>query len=262
MGVTQKLLALYLVDRQLSGLKSRLRSAEAYLVQQDSQLKNIETRRAATAAKLRHAESSAHNLETEVKGIDERIATLRERMNTATTSKEHAALLTEISTIKAERGKLEEQAIQALQEAEQFRADMAGLDTEKAEREKVRVVALADRDARTVEIKDRVKELEKERTTALADVPPSALGKYNALVEAGFEEIMAPIEEQDRRNKDYSCGGCYTHIPLEMVNTLLTRGEMVTCPSCNVILYIEESLHTSITGAAEKKRAARKKVET
>lgn len=261
MGVTQKLLALYMVDRQLSGLKSRLRSAESYLKQQDAQLKEIEARRLATAARLRAAESSAHNLETEVKGIDERIAKLRERMNSATTSKEHSALLTEVSTIKADRGKLEEQALGALGEAEKAREELAGLETEKAERDKVRGVAVTERDARTAEIKDRVAELEAERAKAVAEVPPTALAKYNALMEAGFEDVMAPIEEQDRRNKDYSCGGCYTHIPLEKVNTLLNRGDMVTCPSCNVILYMEESLHTSITGAAEKKRNARNRVE-
>jgi predicted nucleic acid-binding Zn-ribbon protein len=258
MGVTQKLLALYLVDRQLAGLKGRLRSAEAYLKQQDTHLKDIEARRAATALKLRHAESSAHNLETEVKGIDDRIAKLRDRMNTAATSKEHAALLTEVSTIKADRGRLEEQALAALSEAEQLRTAAAALDTEKTDRDKVRAVAAADREARAAEIKDRVAELEAQRVKALAEVPPTALAKYDALVAAGIDEVMAPIEEQDRRNKDYSCGGCYTHIPLEKLSTLLNQGEMVVCPSCNVILYIEETLRTSITGAAEKKRSSRK----
>jgi len=258
MGVTQKLLALCNVDRQLSGLKSRLQSAEAYLKLQDTQLKNIEAKRAAVTLKLRHAESSSHNLETEVKGIDDRIAKLRERMNNASTSKEHAAMLTEISTIKADRGRLEEQALAALQDAEKLKAELAALDAEKTERAKVRGVASTDRDARDAEIKDRVKELEAQRATAVADVPPTALAKYEALVDAGFEEVMAPIEEQDRRNKEYSCGGCYTHIPLEKVNTLLNQGDMVTCPNCNVILYIEETLRVSITGAAEKKRASRR----
>ena len=45
MGVTSKLLALYRVDQQLHGLKSRLRGAEAYLKNQDTLLKGIGERR-------------------------------------------------------------------------------------------------------------------------------------------------------------------------------------------------------------------------
>jgi predicted nucleic acid-binding Zn-ribbon protein len=257
MGVTSKLLALYRVDQQLHGLKGRLRSAEAYLKEQDRLLGEIDTNREALESQVRQLEASVHNTETEASALDERIATIRDRMNNASTSKEHSALLTEMNTLKADKELIEEGALGSLEELEQLRTKLTEIESERVEREKVRGVAEGDREKRAADIKDRVAELEGQRKEALADVPASALAAYDELVQSGRDEVMAPVEEQDRRNREYSCGGCYTHLPVELLNTLLNRGDLVRCPSCSVILYLEEDLRESINTAAEKKRKRR-----
>lgn len=257
MGATSKLLALYRVDQQLTGLKSRLKSAERYLKQQDAQLADIDARHDAVRSQLRQLEATAHNNETELRGYDDRIASLRERMNTASTSKEHSALLTEVNTVKADKAAAEEKGLETLESIEALRAQLAELEQLKSEREKVRKVAQADRDERSSEISGRVAELEKRREEALSEVPPSALAEYDALVEIGVEEPMAPVEEQDRRNKEYACGACYTHLPVEQVSVLLNRSDIVKCTSCGVILFIQDELRDSLETAAEKRRKKR-----
>ncbi len=255
MGVTGKLLALYRVDQQLRGLNARLRSAEAYLRQQEKLLADHATKREAIEAELKQAQATNHNDENEIKGIDERIEASRERMNNAQTSKEHSATLTEINTLKADRALIEERVLTAMGKIEELNAELATIDEEAAKRQKIRDTAATERDARAAEIKDRVAELEAEREGVVKEVPAPALTVYQGAIDRGVEDVMAPIEEQDKRNMEYTCGSCYTHLPIEKVSVLMQRGDLTTCPSCDVILYLGEEVRGSLESAKPNARS-------
>ena len=257
MGVTSKLLSLYRVDQKIRGLRSRLDQAESYLRQQDTLLSNLKEKLEAEQSQIRQLEATEHNDENEVNSMELHVEELRERMNNAQTSKEHSALLTEINTFKANKDEIESRAIETLNKLEELRAISAETTAQFEERTKVRAVALAERDARESEIKDKLAELEKDRESVEADVPASALTVYTNRLVFDIEDVMAPCEEQNRRNMEYSCGACFQHMPVEQVNILLNRGDLTTCPACDAILYMEETLRESITEAAQKKRAAR-----
>lgn len=254
MGVTSQLLELYRVDQQLRGLTGRLNTAEAYLAEQDKLLAQIKSKHDALGSQLRQLEASAHNDESESKGIDERIEKLRDRMNSAATSKEHSALVTEISTLKADKGLIEDRALTSMQKVETMRKQVETLEAERAEREKVRAIALRDRDERSAEIKERLAELNEQRSEKVKDVPPEALKVYSARLQSGEEDVMAPLNEEDRRNLEYTCGSCFTMLPVELVSVLLKRGDVTRCPSCRVLLYIETSLKDDIATSQEKKK--------
>ena len=254
MGVTRKLLNLYRVDQQIHGLQASLRSAEAYLKQQDSLLSKIDEQLNSIKSELRQLEASIHNVENEVKQLDERIATLRDRMNNARTSKEHSALLTEINTLKADKALFEESMLEKMTKADELRTQTEELESQRGERDKVRGVAVGDRDKRAEEIKDRLEELKKEREKVAAEVPAPAMSAYEDRLVFGIDEVMAPVNEQSRRNMEYTCGNCYTMLPIEQVNVLLKRADLAQCPSCQTLLYMEEELHDSMNQAAEKKR--------
>lgn len=258
MGNTAKLLELYRVDQQLHGLKSRLRGAETYLRAQERQIEGIEERLGSLQSQIRQLEATVHNDEVEAKSLEERIETARDRMNNAATSREHAAMLTEMNTLKADKGLVEERALENMTKLEELREQVGGVEAELAERQKVRDVAVGDRDKKATDIKGRVEELEKERETAKDEVPASVLAVYEELLEVrGDEDVMAEVEEQDRRNKEYSCGSCFTHLPVELVSILMRSGELTKCPSCGVILYMEQELKDSLVSHAEKKRKKR-----
>ena len=192
--------------------------------------------------------------ENESNSIDERITKLRDRMNNAQTSKEHSALLTEINTLKADKEQIDTRAIESLDKLEELRAQVKTIETDQTERRKMRDVAVKDRDEKKSEIAGRLTELETERETVMQVVPTSALGIYDDRLALGVEDVMAPVEEQSRRNLEYTCGSCFTHLPIEQVSVLLKRGDVTRCPTCEAILYIETGLRDEITTAQEKKR--------
>lgn len=254
MGVTTKLLELYRVDQQLRGLTGRLKTAEAYLAEQDKLLSTLKSRHDTLAAQLKTLEASARNDEVEAKGIESRIEMLRERMNTAQTNKEHQALNTEVATLKADKGLVEERALASMQKLEKSKADAAALSEQLAEREKVREIARRDRDERQQEIAARLDELNRERAGKLDGLGGDALAYYNQRLNSGAPHVMAALEEMDRRNLEYSCGACYTVLPIELVSVLLKRGDLTKCPSCKVILYMEAELKSDISSSQEKKK--------
>ncbi|MGP1345849.1 MAG: zinc ribbon domain-containing protein [Phycisphaerales bacterium] len=256
MGVTGKLLKLYRVDQQLRGLKARLRQSEAYLRTQVATIDDLQKQKASIDGQIRQLKASIANDENEVAAKDERIAGLRERMTQASTSKEHTALLTESSTLKADKAEVERRILDMMGKVEALEATAASLVAQMGEREKVKGVAEGDRNKKAEEIKDRVNELESERAEAAKEVPTSAMALYEEALSRGIDEVMAPIEEADRRNLEYTCGSCFTHLPIERVSVLLNKGDITTCPACDTILYIEETLRTEISDGGIKKTKA------
>ncbi len=250
MSVTEKLLRLFRVDQQIRGLKSRVDSAERYLKQQDAQLEQLNAKREALIIQARQLEAAVHNNEAEMGALDARIATLRDKLNAATSNKEYTALLTDVNTQKADKGEIEERSLEALTQLDDVRAAQNEVEEQLAERGKIREVALADRDTRAAEVKDRLEELQGERKEAASDVPADTMQVFEYETNRLGGEAMAAIEEHSRRHMEFSCGACQVLQPMETISTLLGATAPVTqCVSCGAILYVEEALRESMTSS-------------
>ncbi len=247
MGVTDKLHRVFMVDRQIRGLKSRLRAAERFLSEQDKQIAQLEANLASLKSQLRQVSASSANSEGEVQQFEGHIEELRERMNNATSNKEYKALLAEVNTFKDKKSEAESQAVAQLETVDKLKEQIGQIEAALAERGKVRTVAVTDRDTRSDEIKDKLAELETKRTELVADVPGHVLGVYDELVEVREEEAMAPIEIADRKRHEYHCGSCMMSLPVETMSALLSHGELTRCVSCGCILYLEESTRETMT---------------
>lgn len=245
MSVTAKLLRVHRVDQQLRGLKSRVEGAQKFLDEQEKLLASLQTKAEALQAQSRQLQAVAHNDENELASIDARTAKLRDQMNSAQTNKEYSAFLVEINTLKADREKIETRALESMTKLDEVKKGLDTTEGERAERKKIRDVAKSERDTRQQEIRERLKELEQERTDAAKDVPADALRALEAAVRRHDDDAMAAIEEHSRRNMDYSCGACQVMLPVELVSSLLSRGSVTLCSNCGAILYIEQELRES-----------------
>ena len=123
MNVTESLLRLYRVDRQLAGLKGRLTSAQRFLDGQLAQVAALDVKHDDAHKRLLKLKAEAGERDVEIASLDERITMLRERMNSASTNKEYKALLTEVNTHKAERGHIEDDALKLMARIEELDAE-------------------------------------------------------------------------------------------------------------------------------------------
>ena len=254
MDPTAKLLRVFLVDRQLRGLTSRLRAADSFATEQERQLNELTAREKALEGQLRQIKASSANQETEIAGLDQKVATLRERMNTTQTNKEYQALLTEANTHKAQRDALEQDTISLMQKAEELQAQLAQIAQSKAERQTILSNARSARDERQAEVKDRLEELTAERAQLITQVPKDALARYEDRWHrfGEPEDVMATVDEQDRRRGEYTCSSCMMSVPIETVNALLSHGGITGCVSCGVLLYLDSELQDALKAKGSK----------
>lgn len=247
MGLVDNLQSLFRVDVQVRGLRSRLTSAERYLNGQNKLLNDLLASQQELLTRRRQLQASSGAIETEVKSIDQRMEKLRGDLNSASTNKQYTALLTELNTVKASRSTLEDRILQEMEQVEKIQEQMTQIESQIAERTKVRDHAKADLDERRNDVGQRLSELEAERQAAAAVVPVETLHVFDELADVYEGQAMAPIEEIDRRHREYACGECNMHLPFELISMATSRSEtLVRCPSCTRILFMQEEMRGSL----------------
>jgi len=204
---------------------------------------------------LRQLKAVIGERELEVKSLDEKMDALRERMNESRTNKEYQALLTEVNTYKVRKGELESEELELMGKVEELTEESASLAEQKDERTKMKAVAEAQRAEREEGIKQQVEELKAEREQLASEPPAGVMAIYDGRWETfdDADEVMGPVEEQDRRRGEYTCGACMMTIPFESVSALLSHGNLTQCVSCGVILYMESELREALQAKSKKK---------
>lgn len=257
MSVTKQLLDVFRVDKQLRGLKSRLDSAERFLSQQLILLADLEKQRTSLDTQVRQLKAVIANEEGEVARLDVRMATLREQMNSAKTAKEYNAFLAELNTIKEQKGGVEERAMEAMQKCEESDRKLTEVLAIHSERSKLIGSAQTDRDTKAAEIKDRVVELQDERSRLVKIAPAREMAMLEMLIKSRGDEAMAPVEVLDRRAHEGNCSACMMAVPIEAVSALM-GGKLVNCPNCRAILFMDDETFKQAPAAVKAPKPPKK----
>ncbi len=247
MSLTEDLYELFLIDQQVRGLSKGLNAASAYLKNQHAKQEQLQRQLDELCDLIRHAEASAATAENEANSIEQRIQKLRDQMNSAKTNKEYSALLVEVNTIKLDKAKAEEQALQHMTRVDQLKAQREEVRAKLTEQQKLRQHAeqqLADRKA---EVGDQLAQVKTKRESAARQLSAEALTIFEKLSESTDGEALAEVTCEERF-ADYHCGGCYMALPMERVNVLATTPDkIVRCPSCTRILYLATSIREALS---------------
>lgn len=239
MSVTRQLLAVFRVDKEISGLQSRLTSAERFLTEQTKKLAEIGAQRESLSTQIRQLQASASNAEGESERIKVHIDELREKMNNSTSNKEYKALLSEVNNLKEQRSVFDEQALEQMEKIEELNARLAELEQANGEREKMREIAEKERQQRADEIAGKLAELRAKRAELIEGVPGDAVAIYEELLENRGEDAMAPLEIIDRKRHEYVCGSSMMSVPVEVAASLI-QGKLTLSPNDGCILYLTE----------------------
>jgi predicted nucleic acid-binding Zn-ribbon protein len=103
-------------------------------------------------------------------------------------------------------------------------------------------MAKAQLSERTADCAGRLAELERERARASEVVPARERRIFDKVASDCEGEVMAEIEEVDRRHREYACSSCRMEIPFASVATLMSNPNMlVQCTACTRILFLAET---------------------
>lgn len=238
------------LDQRVRAMRSRLDASTRRKDAQQRKLDQLKQAAAELAQQLKTAKAHASTLEHEADAIEQRINIQRDKMNNVTSNKEYSALLVEVNTLKADKSKLDDAQLESMARAEAISAEAQEL-AEKVEAQ-TKLVANATKEVEEAqsEVGDKLKELEVERDAAGEPINDDIRKTFDRLSHTYDGEAMAEISEQDRRRMEYTCGGCYTLLPVESVNSLITKpDQLTTCGTCNRILYVSSELRESLAAS-------------
>lgn len=247
MPLTQQLYDLFLVEQRLRGISSRLDAAKRRQAAQTAKADQLQQQHDDMHGQLMHARAKTHELETEAAEIDARTDRQWEMLNTITNNKEYSALLIEVDTLKLEKSKVEDATIEQMQQVESLEGELAELATAVQEQLKLVAMAAKEVEACQAEVGEQLDELQVQRNADLQSLPPEAQTTFEKLVNVHDGDGMAEVTEENRRNKEYACGGCYYYIPIEKVSVLMgNKDHIVICPNCGRMLYMDKELRAAL----------------
>lgn len=247
MPLQDQLYSYFELDQRVRAMRSRLDAATRRKDAQQRKLDQLKQAAAELDQQLKTAKAHAATLESEADALEERITTQRDKMNNVTSNKEYSALLVEVNTLKADKSKVDDAQLEAMSKAEVLEAEANGLN-EKVESQ-TKLVAGATKEVAEAEqeVGGKLEELQVERDAAGEPLSDDIRKTFDRLSHTYDGEAMAEISEQDRRRMEYTCGGCYTLLPVESVNSLITRPDEITaCGTCQRILYVSQELRESL----------------
>jgi predicted nucleic acid-binding Zn-ribbon protein len=252
---TAALLRLFRADKALREAQENLDAVTKDVRAQETRKTHASNRLAAAQTRFKDLQVKAANSELDLKAREEHIEKLRNRQQQAANNKEYQALLVEINTAKVDRAKIEEATIKLMEQLElaagdvrthttALQADEAKLDDMKSKLGDKATAAQAE-----------VERLRPERNAAAAEIKPHLVEQFDKLADRFDGEAMAAIDRPNPREEEYICTGCNMGLVPNVFNSLKTRDDVITCPSCRRILYIPESMTVE---TAVKKRGGSK----
>jgi len=239
--------ALYLLDRQVRGMRSRLDNAERRRLALQGKLDQLTQQNQELTEQIKLTQTHANTLEHQAQGIEEKINDHRAKMTQVTNNKEYSALLIEVNTLKIEKDKIEEQALTHLTQIDELKERLDQVTQKMAQQQQMVNSAASEVKQHEEEVGERLAELTVERDEAAELVPPDLRSVFDRLSDNYDGEAMAVVVEEDRRRLEYTCGGCYLTIPVERVNALYTKPDKATaCPNCQRILFLDQDLKAGL----------------
>lgn len=236
-----RLIQLQNLDQTIKKLNATKKELTAEAVEADRKSGADKRNAADRAEESKSFRAAMHKREAELKAIEAKIDRLQTQLNTVKTNKEYAALQHEITGLKADSSRLEDEILRMLEQVEADGIELKRLaaESDKAaqaakERKQAIETALADADA-------RIERLKKERGELAAGIPAEYLAPYNRLLRKGDGRAMAAC-------RSFVCEGCRMSLTANTVNLLMAGNRLVYCHSCGRILYLadDEDVHGGI----------------
>lgn len=214
--------------RQAQQQKPReLEAATAHVAAQETACKAAE----ATVTSLQLAQKEK---EVELQTREASVKKLKGQLFQVKTNKEYTAMQREIDALQADNSLLEEAILKTFDAIDEATKERERQRRELAMRQQAFAQEKARLEGELAEIGERIAALERDRLAIVPDVPKPALGLYERVL--GIREGIALVPLVDN-----SCGGCHRRLPPQVINQVYLNADLVTCETCNRILYFDEA---------------------
>ena len=239
--VLNGLIKLQSVENRLRAAKSKLTRSRRNVIIQENVIRTLQNSLEAKKEDLLLSKVQADRLELELKTRDVSIAKLRASLNAAKTNKEYAAILTQLNTSRADNSKIETQILEMFKDLEADEAERSDLEKQVTEQKEKLEQIRKESELSAVKFQKEIEDIQHEWDSWAKEIPAEPLETFNRVAETYDGEALASIEGLGHGTGPYSCGGCFMGITAENVNLLMTKDDIIRCPNCTRILYLNQN---------------------
>ena len=238
-----RLLELHKQNVQLHRLTDKARSAKVAIRAKDKQVTRLKVQLDEQANQRKVGQCTADRLELEIRSLQEKITKFRGQLNEAKTNKEYQALQNEIKFTAIEKERLEDQELaemdkleKAVSRIEETRKAISQTEKELAD---LQIACAAELESLEAEIR----KAERGRADIARQLPAEALEQFERVAAKHEDDAMCSllVHGEGTNHTGFSCGGCFMRLTENVYVRL--RGntdDLMACPTCTRILYLEE----------------------
>lgn len=228
------------IENRLRAAKSKLSRCRRSVIFQENQVRALQNEIEAKQEEMKLTKIQCDRLELELKSREEAVAKYRVALNAAKNNKEYSSILTQMNTSKADNSKIETQVLELFKSIEADQQQCNEIQ-EKIASEKEKLEQLRkDTSDKAIEYEQDIEKIKTEWDEAAKEIPKDVLELFEKVAETYDGEAIA-IAEQQQGSDVYTCSGCFMSLRLEIINTLMTKDEVIHCPNCTRIVVLDEA---------------------
>lgn len=227
------------VENELNTYRVKEEALRRKARQVERQISKLQSEFQAQREAVTRCQVEIDQADLDIKAREESMNRHRQALNTAKSNKEYAAILTALNTEKADSSKCESRVLELMGRKDKLVAESQSFEQERTRLEERLRKHQADLDRYLEDTRSTYQRLDQERAAAAADLPVSALATFERVAAHLEGDAMAEAKRVSSRGEDHICGGCNMSIPLEHINRLKSRDEILVCSSCGRILYTD-----------------------
>ncbi len=218
------------IDLQIATLDAEINSEQAELEKRKTSYNERQLAIQELQAKVESAEAKRKELDTELTDELSRIKERQSKMMQVQTNREYQSLLKEIEDGKKANKEREDEIVQLMEQIESLtkimteEGNLCESEEKELEDEATKLETLASKVNRKIDV------IAKSRDKKANDVKTGLLKKYDALRIRRNGKAVVGVT-------DATCQGCFMNIPPQQFNDILRGDKLITCPTCQRILY-------------------------
>lgn len=228
-----KLRSLQAIDLELDSLKKKKLEIEGKIKELTKKLQEEEKKVKELREVIEGKEREQKEKEEELRREEEAVKKWEMRLKEIKKHREYQALLMEIHEAKKANAKLEEEILELIGELDTLRSQLENNESTikelRAQLQSLQKMA----EGEGSEISKKILGLEERRNEMTKEINKEVLKRYQWIRERRSGMAMAEA-------KDGICTGCYVSLPPQVYNEVLKMSKLITCPSCQRILYCRD----------------------
>ncbi len=232
-ATAENLRDLHALHQRAKALRDRLASAPKTLAARQQVLATRAAGLEAATKAIKDVKAQQKSKETSVQGLKEKTGELRVKLNAVKKQVEYDAIRNQIAHDNASIARLEDETLELMSKVEDQTAAIAAASAEMKAVEADVARLGSEIEAKTLQQKAQLDELEEAIKGAEAIIPEDQRDQYRRNIKQRAADAMATVEGG-------ACTGCFVSVTPQMVNELINGGSLIFCKTCGRILYLAE----------------------